>query len=381
MELNLAAIIDTISKEKGLPKEVIIEAIEKAIVIASKRNYDPEEQLEARVEPKTGEIALYSVKKVVEKVQNPKAEMSLEEAIKHIPEVKIGDEVELERDIVTLGRIGAQKVRQLIAAYVAEAEREHIYEMFKNKVGDVVSGEVTHIEAGNVYFDLNKVEAILPSKEIIPGEIFRRGDRVKGLLKEIRKTKTAPQLVLSRTSPEFLKKLFYLEVPEIFEGTVVIRNAVREPGGRAKICVQTYDSNVDPVGACVGIKGTRVQAIVKELKGENIDIVPYTDDVKELIAKSLSPAEIQEIVVHDDEKRVEVTVADDQLSLAIGRKGQNVRLASKLTGWDIDIISESRLKKLKEEREDLYKQIASKKEKIQDTTEDQDKPTTEKLSE
>ncbi|AEH44098.1 NusA antitermination factor [Thermodesulfatator indicus DSM 15286] len=338
---EIRKLIDLFSKEKGIPREVIIEALEEGMKAAARKKFGPKAIIDAQYNEETGEIEVYRFRKVVEKVEDPETEISLEEARELDPDVQVGDEVGTVVDIRDMGRIAAQLAKQILTQKVRGAERELIYQEFKDKVGQIVSGFVHRFDRGNIIVQLGRAEAILPVTEQIPNEKYKRGDRIRALIIEVNKSGREPQIVLSRTHPDFLRKLFELEVPEIQEGIVKIISVAREPGSRAKMTVTSTDPDVDPVGACVGLKGSRVQAVVQELKGEKIDIVPWSPDPARLVYNALAPAECTRVIVDEDNKTLEVIVPDDQLSLAIGKQGQNVRLASKLLGWRIDVMSET----------------------------------------
>ncbi len=351
MATELKRIIDQVSKEKGLDKQILIEAIEEAIKSAVKKRFGPKLELEVNFNDITGELEVYQYRTVVEKVTDPDTEISLEEAKELDPESELGDRLGTQMDISSLGRIAAQSARQVIIQRMKTAERDVIYEEFKGREGEVVNGTVLRFERGNVIINLGRTEAILPTDEQIPTETYRRGERLRALIIEVKKSSRDPQIVLSRTHPDFLVKLFELEVPEIAEGIVKIIDVAREPGSRSKISVSSTDADVDPVGACVGIRGSRVQAVVQELRGEKIDIVPYHPDPAKYVQNALSPAECSKVLIYEDEneKSLEVIVPDDQLSLAIGKQGQNVRLAARLMKWDIDVKSETRYAHLQDE--------------------------------
>jgi len=351
MATELKRIIDQVSKEKGLDKQVLIEAIEEAIKSAVKKRFGPKLELEVNFNDITGELEVYQYRTVVEKVTDPDTEISLEEAKELDPESELGDRLGTQMDISSLGRIAAQSARQVIIQRMKTAERDVIYEEFKGREGEVVNGTVLRFERGNVIINLGRTEAILPTDEQIPTETYRRGERLRALIIDVKKSSRDPQIVLSRTHPDFLVKLFELEVPEIAEGIVKIIDVAREPGSRSKISVSSTDADVDPVGACVGIRGSRVQAVVQELRGEKIDIVPYHPDPAKYVQNALSPAECSKVLIYEDEneRSLEVIVPDDQLSLAIGKQGQNVRLAARLMKWDIDVKSETRYAHLQDE--------------------------------
>jgi len=351
MATELKRIIDQVSKEKGLDKQILIEAIEEAIKSAVKKRFGPKLELEVNFNDITGELEVYQYRTVVEKVTDSDTEISLDEARELDPESELGDRLGTQMDISSLGRIAAQSARQVIIQRMKTAERDVIYEEFKGREGEVVNGTVLRFERGNVIINLGRTEAILPTNEQIPTETYRRGERLRALIIDVKKSSRDPQIVLSRTHPDFLVKLFELEVPEIAEGIVKIIDVAREPGSRSKISVSSTDADVDPVGACVGIRGSRVQAVVQELRGEKIDIVPYHPDPAKYVQNALSPAECSKVLIYEDEneRSLEVIVPDDQLSLAIGKQGQNVRLAARLMKWDIDVKSETRYAHLQDE--------------------------------
>ena len=341
--------IEALAKEKGIEPDVVIQAMEEAVLTASRKYYKTGEELKAKFNPENGQIELFSVKTIVDEVTNPSTEISLNEA-KEIygeeAEVEVGYQIEFPKRTDVLGRIAAQTAKQVIFQKVREAEREIIYSEYNNRVGEVINGVVKRFEQGDIIVEVGRVEAILPRKEQSRAESYTQGDRLRAVIKGVSKSAKGPQIVLSRTDPALLIKLFEQEVPEIYDGTVMIRGAVREAGDRAKVAVYSRERDVDPVGACVGMKGTRVQAIIRELRGEKIDIVEWSEDPVQFVMNALSPAKVQRVTIVDDrEKVMEVVVEDKQLSLAIGKKGQNVRLAAKLTGWRIDIKSEEEKRK------------------------------------
>ncbi len=353
MEPNLSQIINVLGKEKNIPKETIVEAIQAAILTASRKKYGTEENIEVEVNLQKGEIEAYLYREVVEEVEDANLQISMEEAQEYDETIELGDEFAIRLDVAEFGRIAAQTAKQVIVQRVREAEREVILKEFGGRIGETINGIVMRMERGGLVVDLGKAEGFLPPREKLPGERFNRGDRIRALIQDVRDTAKTPQVVLSRNDTRLVSKLFEIEVPEIYEGVVKILNVVREPGQRAKIAVVSNDSNVDPVGACVGIKGIRVQAVVQELYGEKIDIIEYTDRIRDYIEKALSPAAISRIAVNEDEKSAWVVVEENQLSLAIGKKGQNVRLASKLTGYQINIMSEEEYQNsLKEQQEE-----------------------------
>jgi N utilization substance protein A len=343
MTSPLQQLIDTIAKEKGIEPTVIISAIEDAVLAASRKAYKSTENLKARFNPESGQVDLFAVKQIVETVNDPALEVSLSEAqALYGEEAEVDMEIEFPKPTDVLGRIAAQTAKQVIFQKVREAERENIFEEYNQRVGEVMNATVKRFETGDMIAEIGtRVEAVLPRKEQSRAESYNPGDRLRAVIKGVNRSAKGPQIVLSRTDPALLIKLFEQEVPEIYDGTVMIRGAVREAGDRAKVAVYSRERDVDPVGACVGMKGTRVQAIIRELRGEKIDIVEFSDDPVMFVTNALSPAKVQRVSIVDDRERVmEVVVEDKQLSLAIGKKGQNVRLAAKLTGWRIDIKSE-----------------------------------------
>ncbi|WP_447974890.1 transcription termination factor NusA [Nitrospira sp. Kam-Ns4a] len=351
MNRELIAVIDQIGREKGIDKAKVIGAVEAALQTAAKKRFGQGENIQVQIDPKTGEISVVSLKTIVDTVTNPKCEISLQEARRVDAEAEIGDEIGSVIEMEELGRIAAQTAKQVICQKVREAEWEAVQKEYATRQGELVNGIILGQERRNYLVDLGKTEAILPVQEQIPRESYRRGDRIKAYLLEVRRTPKDVQVILSRTHPQFVSKLFELEVPEVAEKIVEIKGIVREPGDRTKIAVASRDKAVDPVGACVGIKGSRVQAVVRELRGEKIDIIAWTTDPRVFIAEALNPATIEKVGIDEEKKSALVVVADSQLSLAIGKNGQNVRLAAKLTGWKIDIISASEYEKEKVERD------------------------------
>jgi len=342
MASDLSRIIDQVGKDKGIDRKILIEALEQALLAAARKKYGIKQEIEARYNEEAGEVELFQFKTVVKEVKNPPSEISLQEAKDLDADAQIGDSLGTKIDISEFGRIAAQTAKQVIIQRVKDAERENIYEDFKDRKGEIISGTVQRFERGSIIVNLGRAEAVIPQQELIPRETYKPGDRIRAYVLEVRKTPKGPQIILSRSNPNFLIKLFEMEVPEISEGIVKIISAAREPGSRAKIAVYSRDSDVDPVGACVGMKGSRVQAVVQELRGEKIDIIPWSEDAASFVCNALAPAEISKVIINPEAKSMEVIVEDDQLSLAIGRRGQNVRLAAKLTEWKIDIRSESR---------------------------------------
>ena len=341
MYFDLNYVIEQVGKEKGIPKETLIAALEEAILSASKKKYGSHLDLEAKYNEEMGEIEVFQFKRVVEGIDEADVEISIEEARVHDPECEIGDSIGVKLDTSSLGRIAAQTAKQVIVQKVRTAESDVIYNEYRTKKGEIVTGIIQRVEKNHYVINLGKTEAILPVKEVIPGEGFRQRDRIKSYILDVEKSQKGCTILMSRTHPGFLMKLFELEVPEIQEGIIKIIGAAREPGERAKISVYSEDSDVDPIGACVGVKGSRVQAVVQELRGEKIDIIPWSRDTAKFVCNTLAPARVSKVYINEEEHSMEVIVNDDQLSLAIGKKGQNVRLASRLTGWKIDINSES----------------------------------------
>jgi N utilization substance protein A len=351
MNRELISVIDEIGRQKGIDKSKVIGAIEAALQTAAKKRFGQAENIQVEIDPKTGEISVVSKKIIVDAVTNPKAEISLKEARVYDSEAEVGDEIGSLIEMDELGRIAAQTAKQVIFQKVREAEWEAVQKEYSTRQGDLVNGIILGMERRNYLVDLGKTEAILPIQEQIPRETYRRGDRVKAMLLEVRRTPKDVQVILTRSHPQFVSKLFELEVPEVMEKIVEIKAVVREPGDRTKIAVTSREKAVDPVGACVGIKGSRVQAVVRELRGEKIDIITWTSDPRVFIAEALNPATIEKVGVDEEKKSALVVVADSQLSLAIGKNGQNVRLAARLTGWKIDIISATEYEKEKAERD------------------------------
>ncbi len=360
MSSELMEIIDSVVREKGIKKEAVIEALKSAVLSAARKKLGAHRDLEVRFDEKKGEIELWEYKEVVEEITDPDTQVPLEEARKMDPEAEEGDMLGFKidpRSYEEFGRIAAQAAKQVIIQRVRDAERLMIYEEFKDREGELINGIVRRFERGNMIIDLGRAEAVLPHSEQVPRESYRVGDRIRAYVLAVHKESKGPQIVLSRKSPEFVRKLFETEVPEISEGIVVIEAIARDAGVRTKIAVSSRDPDVDPVGACVGMKGSRVQAVVQELRGEKIDIIPWTKDIATNICNALAPAEISRMIIDDDQKQVLVVVPDDQLSLAIGKRGQNVRLAVQLTSWNIDIKSESEMKELSEQAQKSLGQI------------------------
>jgi N utilization substance protein A len=342
MVSELDRVLEEVRRDKGLDKQILIAAIEEAVLKAAKNMYGPQVEMEAHFNNEIGEVELFQFKSVVEHVKNSQREISLKEARELDPESEIGDSLGIKIPTSSFGRIAAQAAKQVIIQNIREAERDNIYNEYKDKKGTLVTGYIQRFDRGNIIVNLGRAEAIIPPQEQILGEKYQQRDRIKGHILDIKKTPKGPQIILSRTHPNVLIKLFELEVPEISEGVVKIRGVAREPGSRSKIAVESMESKVDPVGAFVGAKGSRVQSVVQELKGEKIDIIRYEENPAKFACNALSPAQISEVIVDEDAHAMEVIVEDDQLSLAIGKKGQNVRLAVKLVGWKIDIKSKSK---------------------------------------
>ncbi len=338
--LELLQIADAVAREKAIDRGIVIAAMEDAIQKAARSRYGSETEVRAEINPKTGEMRLSRLLLVADQVENSATQISLEDAQRRNPAARVGDYIAEQLPPLEYGRIAAQSAKQVIVQKVREAERDRQYQEFKDRIGDIVNGVVKRVEYGNVVADLGRGEAIVRRDELLPREVFRNGDRIRAYIYDVRREPRGPQIFLSRTHPQFMAKLFSQEVPEIYDGIVEVKAVARDPGSRAKIAVISRDSSVDPVGACVGMRGSRVQAVVNELQGEKIDIIPWSPDVATFVVNALAPAEVAKVVLDEDRERIAVVVPDQQLSLAIGRRGQNVRLASQLTGWDIDILTE-----------------------------------------
>jgi N utilization substance protein A len=342
MVSDLKKVIDQVSREKGVDQAVLIGALEEAVKAAARKKYGTEYDLEVIYNDEMGEVEAFEFKEVVEKVENEHLEISLEEGLELDPETEIGDSLGIKMDPDTFGRIAAQSAKQVIMQRLKEAERDIVYDDFIDRRGEIVNGIVQRFDRGAIIVNLGRAEAELPHKEQIPRESYKQGDRIRAYILDVRKISRGPQIILSRTHPNIVAILFENEVPEISERIVQVMQVAREPGGRAKIAVSSKDPDVDPVGACVGMKGRRVQAVVQELRGEKIDIVTWDPDSAKFICNALAPAEITRVIVDEDNHSMEVVVPDDQLSLAIGKRGQNVRLAAKLTGWRLDVVGETK---------------------------------------
>jgi transcription termination/antitermination protein NusA len=338
--LELLQIADAVAREKSIDRMIVIASMQDAIEKAAKTRYGAETEIRAEINPKTGELRLWRLLEVVEVVEETGKQIELNAAIARNGAAKLGDFVTEPLPPIEFGRIAAQSAKQVIVQKVRDAERERMYDEYINRVGEIVNGTVKRVEYGNVIVDLGRGEAIIRRDELIPREMYRYGDRVRAYIYDVRREQRGPQIFLSRTHPQFMAKLFMQEVPEIYDGIITIRSIARDPGSRAKIAVTSNDSSIDPVGACVGMRGSRVQAVVGELQGEKIDIIPWTENIADLVVSALQPADVAKVVLDEQAEKIEVVVPDEQLSLAIGRRGQNVRLASQLIGWDIDILTE-----------------------------------------
>src|SRR3954468_4987502 len=340
--MELLQVADAVAREKSIDRDEVLIAMEQAIQKAGRSKYGHEHDIRAAIDRKTGEIKLTRVQEVVDEVvENEATQIPLKAAVRRDANLKVGDFIIDELPPIDFGRIAAQTAKQVTVQKVRESERKRQFEEFKDRKGEIINGLVKRVEFGNVTVDLGRGEAMLRRDELLPRETFRNGDRVRALILDVREEPRGPQIFLSRTHPDFMAKLFAQEVPEIYDGIIEIKAVARDPGSRAKIAVISHDSGIDPVGACVGMRGSRVQAVVAELQGEKIDIIPWSGDPATFVVNALAPAEVAKVVLDEENHRIEVIVPDDQLSLAIGRRGQNVRLASMLTGWDIDIMTEA----------------------------------------
>jgi transcription termination/antitermination protein NusA len=338
--LELLQIADAVAREKSIDKTVVIHAMEEAMQRAAKSRYGSENEIKVEIDPKTGETHISRYLHVVENIENDKTEISIADARRRNPAAQVGDIIAETLPPIEFSRIATQAAKQVIVQKVRDAERERQYDEYKDRIGEIVHGTVKRVEFGSVVVDFGRAEGVVRRDEMIPRESFRNGDRIRAYIYDVRRETRGPQIFLSRTHPQFMARLFAQEVPEIYDGIIEIRAVARDPGSRAKIAVISKDSSIDPVGACVGMRGVRVQAVVQELQGERIDIIPWNGDPATFIVNALAPAEVTKVVLDEETRRVEVVVPDDQLSLAIGRRGQNVRLASQLTGWQIDILTE-----------------------------------------
>ncbi len=349
MAKELCYVVDQISREKGIPREVLIETLRSALLSATRKKFGGRTNIDLKIDLKTCDISVFETKQIVSAVSNKDEEISIDEAAKISPDAVEGGTLDMPLDLHDFSRIAAQTAKQVIFQRVREAERDVIFNEFKDKIGLIVSGVVMRKEKGVYFLNLGKTEAILSIKETLPNENLKRGDTVRAYIEDVRITPKGPAIMVTRSSPNFVAALFKMEVPEINDGLVIVKDIVREPGERTKLAVFSKNPAIDPVGACVGMKGTRVQSIVRELRGERIDIIPWSDDPRQLVARALSPATVDRIGINEESKTAMVVVNDQQLSLAIGKRGQNVRLAMKLTGWDIDILSETEYSKIRVE--------------------------------
>ncbi len=359
--LELLQIADAVAREKSIDRKIVIQAMENAIQKAAKSRYGAENDIRCEIDPKTGETRLTRVLAVVENVENEATEIRLADAQRRNPEAKIGDLIAESLPPLEFGRVAAQNAKQVIVQQVREAERDRQFSEYKDRIGEIINGTVKRAEYGNVIVDLGRAEGIIRRDEMIPRETPKYGDRIRAYIYDVRREQRGPQIFLSRARPEFMARLFAQEVPEIYDGVVEIKSVARDPGSRAKIAVVSKDNSIDPVGACVGMRGARVQAVVNELQGEKVDIIQWNQDAASFIVNALAPAEVSKVVLDEDSARIEVVVPESQLSLAIGRRGQNVRLASQLTGWDIDILTEQ------EESERRQKEFAERTQLLMDS--------------
>jgi N utilization substance protein A len=378
---DLKRVIDQVCRDKGIDRDLLIKGLEEAVMSAAKKKFGLRREMEAHYNDEVGEVELFQFRTVVETVDDEQTQIAMEEARILDPEVELSDELGSKMENVSeLGRIAAQSAKQVIIQKMKDAERDVVFEMFKDRKGDVVNGIVQRFERGNIIVNLGRTDAILPRSEQMPRRSYHQGDRIRALLMDVRLESRDSQLVLSRTDKQFVAKLFAIEVPEIAEGIVSILAVAREPGVRAKIAVSSSESDVDPVGACVGMKGSRVQNVVQELQGERIDIVPWSPDPAKFVSNALAPAEVSMVIVDEERKTLQVVVADDQLSLAIGRGGQNVRLASELMGWRIDVKSEQKYQKLMEEGFQSLLAVKGVNQRLADILYDQDITSAEELA-
>ncbi len=358
MSLELKRVIEQISKDKGIDRDLLVDTLEEAVRTSVNKKFGNILDIEVNFNEDTGEMDVYRYKVVVEEISDPENEILLEEALKHDPNVQLEDEIGFALNVKDLGRIAAQSAKQVLIQKMRDAEQEIIYEEYKDRIGEIISGIIQRRDRAGWIINLGRTEAVLPRSEQIPKERFHRGDRVEAYIIDVRKESRTPQIVVSRSHPEYMLALFKREVPEVSDGTIKIMNVARDPGKRAKVAVMSKDSDVDPIGACVGVKGSRIQNIVQELKGERIDIVIWKPDIATYAANALSPARISRITVDEDEKTLEVVVPDDQLTPAIGKKGQNVKLASTLLGWKIDVYTETKYTQINEHQQ-IMEQLAS----------------------
>ena len=338
---DIKRVVEQVSRDKGIDRQILIQALEEALRSAARKKYGAKIDIEANYNEESGEIEVFQFKEVVEKIEEPDLQISLEEGRKLDPECEVGDSLGTKMDAASFGRIAAQSAKQVIIQKLKDAERDAVYANFIDRKGEIINGIVQRFDRGDLVVNLGATEAVVPVREQVPRESYRRGDRIRALILDVMYESRGPQVVLTRTHPDFLVILFKTEVPEIAEGIVEIKGAAREPGSRAKIAVSSQDSDIDPVGACVGMKGSRVQNVVQELRGEKIDIIPWHVDAAKYVCNALAPAEISRVIIDEANRSMEVIVPDEFLSVAIGKRGQNVRLASKLTGWHLDVVSET----------------------------------------
>jgi len=356
--LEMMQVADMVAREKGIEREEVLEAMEQAIQKAGRAKYGMEHDIRAEIDRKTGEIKLLRYMQVSDAIENDNTQVSVSDAQRRNPEAQVGDFLTDELPPIDFGRVAAQTAKQVITQRMRESERKRQYEEFKDRVGEIVSGVVKRVDYGNITVDLQRAEGVIRRDETIPRESLRVNDRVRAYIFDVREEPRGPQIFLSRSHPQFMAKLFTQEVPEIYDGIIEIKSVARDPGSRAKIAVLSHDSSIDPIGACVGMRGSRVQAVVQELQGEKVDIIPWSSEVANFIVNALAPAEVSKVLMDEETTKAEVVVPDDQLSLAIGRRGQNVKLASQLTGWEIDIMTEAeeseRRQKDTRERTELF---------------------------
>ncbi len=357
MVSELARAIEQIIKDKGIPREVLIEASEKSILAAARKMLGPNTDIEAQFNEDLGEVELFEFKTVVAELDDAEVEIGLVDARELDPGAEPGDSLGIKMNLEGFGRIAAQTAKQVLLQHLRDAEREYIFNEYKDRKDELITGVVRRFEKGALIVDLGKAEAALPPREQVQTETYRPGDRIQSYVLDVLRTTRGPQILLSRTHPGLIRKLFEMEVPEIFEGIVRIEAVAREPGHRAKIAVASRDSDVDPVGACVGMKGSRVQAVVQELRGEKIDIIPWSIDPAKFVCNAIAPASVTKVIIDEETRSMELIVPDDQLSLAIGRRGQNVRLAAQLTGWRIDIISDTKMQEMNARAREELKNI------------------------
>lgn len=355
---DIKRVVEQVSRDKGIDRQILIEALEEALRSAARKKFGAKVDIEANFNDESGEIEVFQFKQVVEKVEEPDLQISLEEGLKLDPECEIGDDLGTKMDTATFGRIAAQSAKQVIIQKLKDAERDAVYANFIERKGEIINGIMQRFDRGDMIVNLGSTEGVLPTREQVPRESYRRGDRIRALILDVLYDTRGPQVVLTRTHPDFLVMLFKTEVPEIAEGIVEIKAAAREPGSRAKIAVSSQDSDIDPVGACVGMKGSRVQNVVQELRGEKIDIIPWHVDTAKFVCNALAPAEISRVIIDEENRSMEVIVPDEFLSVAIGKRGQNVRLASKLTGWHLDVNSESQYDDAMKKGYESLKQVA-----------------------